>query len=93
MFGLFRKRGKDPAPVLSVADQAICDELEVASAEWRRAYEGRERRGTVLEVAHDEAVYQLSDKRYDAARRAHKEMMKRLTAEARARLEAQDPRP
>lgn len=88
MFGLFRKSAKKRFPALSAADQMICDEDEAARAEWHCAYYKRTRATTTVERAHAEAAFQLADERYSAARRAHKAMMDRLTAEARAALTA-----
>jgi hypothetical protein len=93
MFGLFRKRAKDRLPVLSDADQAICDEYEAANDAWHRAYSKRNRATGYAERAHAQAEYNLASDRWVAAGHAHKAMMDRLTAEARARLAAQDPRP
>jgi hypothetical protein len=93
MFGLFRKRAKDRSPVLSDADQAICDEYEAAQSAWMKAYNKRNRATGYAERAHAQAEYNLVSDRWVAAGHAHKAMMDRLTSEARARLAAQDARP
>jgi hypothetical protein len=82
----FRKRAKKHLPVLSAADEAICDEYEVAYDKWLKLNEKRTRATGAAEKAFAQAEYELTVNRWDAAAKAHKVMMERLTAEARAAL-------